>query len=138
MPETKTKFTDASVGDYIASRGSDQQRADCKELIALMKQLTGKSPRMWGPSIVGFDSYRYTYESGHSGEAPLASFAIRGRDLVVYISPTQEDQKSLLPKLGPHRMGGSCLYFKQLSNLDKVVLRKLVANSIDKLRRRYS
>ncbi|HKY98345.1 MAG TPA: DUF1801 domain-containing protein [Gemmatimonadaceae bacterium] len=138
MPETKTKFTDASVGDYIASRGSDQQRADCKELIALMKQLTGKSPRMWGPSIVGFDSYRYIYESGHSGEAPLASFAIRGRDLVVYISPTQEDQKSLLPKLGPHRMGGSCLYFKQLSNLDKVVLRKLVANSIDKLRRRYS
>jgi hypothetical protein len=138
MPETKTKFTDASVGDYIASRGSDQQRADCKELIALMKQLTGKSPRMWGPSIVGFDSYRYTYESGHSGEAPLASFAIRGRDLVVYVSPEEYDQMSLLPRLGPHRMGKSCLHFKRLDDLDRAVLRQLVANSIDKLRRRYS
>ena len=82
MAENKTQITDASVEDYIAARGSEQQRADCRELIALLKKATQQPPRMWGTSIVGFGSYRYTYESGRTGEAPLASFAIRGRDLV--------------------------------------------------------
>ena len=137
MTDTKTKFTDASVEEYIAARGNDQQRADCGELIALLRELTGKPPRMWGPSIVGFGSYRYTYESGHRGEAPLASFAIRGRDLVIYVVPEQDEEKALLAKLGPHRMKKSCLHFKQLSDLDRSVLRKLIAGSIAKLKRRY-
>jgi hypothetical protein len=80
MAENKTKFTGASVRDYIAVRANEQQRADCRELIALLKKITRQTPRMWGPSIVGFGSFRYTYDSGHSGEAPLAGFAIRGRD----------------------------------------------------------
>jgi hypothetical protein len=69
MSENKTKPTDASVEDYIVARGSEQQRADCRELIALLEQATQQPPRMWGPSIVGFGSYRYTYESGRTGEA---------------------------------------------------------------------
>jgi len=73
MPENKTKPTDASVEDYIASRANEQQRTDCRELMALLEMVTQQSPRMWGPSIVGYGSYRYTYESGRTGEAPLES-----------------------------------------------------------------
>src|SRR5262245_9749402 len=137
MAENKTKFTGASVKDYIASRASEQQRADCRELMALLQKVTRQPPKMWGPSIVGYGSYRYTYESGHSGEAPVAGFAIRGRDLVIYLAPDQDEQKVLLSRLGPHRMGKSCLYFKRLADLDTSVLRQLVVNSIAEARRRY-
>jgi hypothetical protein len=137
MAENKTKFTNGSVEDYIAARGSEQQRADCLELIALLEKITRQPPRMWGPSIVGFGSYSYTYDSGHSGEAPLAGFAIRGRDLVIYLLPEQAQQKSLLSKLGPHRMTKCCLYFKRLADLDRSVLKKLVVGSIADVKRRH-
>jgi hypothetical protein len=136
MAENKTKPTDASVEDYIASRANAQQRTDCRELMALFKRVTGKRPRMWGPSIVGYGSYPYTYESGRTGEAPLAAFAIRGRDLVVYLEAEGEKQRSLLSKLGKHRMGKVCLYFKQLADLDRSALEKLVVGSIAEVRRR--
>src|SRR5262245_33339400 len=116
--ENKTQPTDASVEAYIAARGNEQQRADSRELIALHEKVTGQPPKMWGPSIVGFGSYRYTYESGRSGEAPLAGFAIRGRELVVYLSCEEDAQKPLLARLGPHKMGKACLYFKRLADLD--------------------
>ena len=137
MAENKTKPTDASVEDYIASRANAQQSADCRELMALFKKVTGQSPRMWGPSIVGYGSYRYTYESGRTGEAPLAGFAIRGRELVVYLMTEGEEQRSLLSKLGKHRMTKACLYFKQLADLDKSALEKLVVGSVAEARRRY-
>jgi hypothetical protein len=137
MAENKTKPTNASVEDYLATRGSAQQRADSRELIALLEAVTQQPPRMWGPSIVGFGSYRYTYESGHSGEAPMAGFAIRGRDLVIYLVPELDEQKSLLPTLGPHRMGKSCLYFRRLADLDRSVLQQLVAGSVAAVKRRH-
>src|SRR5687767_434166 len=123
--------------DYIASRANEQQRTDCQELMALLKKLTQQPPKMWGPSIVGYGSYRYTYESGRTGEAPLAGFAIRARELVVYLIAEGDRQKALLAKLGKHKMGKSCLYFKQLADLDKSVLEQLVAGSIADVRRRY-
>ena len=137
MAENKTKFTDASVEDYINSRANAQQRADCHELMILFKRLTGHTPTMWGPSIVGYGSYRYTYESGRSGEAPLTGFAIRGRELVVYLVVEGEEGRSLLSRLGKHKLGKSCLYFKQVSDLDKSVLGKLVADSVAELKRRW-
>ena len=137
MAENKTKPTDASVEDYIASRASEQQRVDCKELMALLERVTRQQPRMWGPSIVGYGSYKYTYESGRTGEAPLAGFAIRGRELVVYLLAEGEKQRSLLSKVGKHKMGKACLYFKRLADLDKSVLRRLVVGSISEARRRY-
>ncbi len=137
MLENKTKFTDASVEDYIESRANDQQRTDCRELMALLEMITQQSPRMWGPSIVGYGSYRYTYESGHTGEAPLTGFAIRGRELVVYLVAESNRQKSLLSKLGKHKVTKSCLYFKQLADLDKSVLKQLVTSSVADVRRRY-
>jgi hypothetical protein len=137
MAENKTKPTNASVNEYLASRASPQQHADCLELMALFKKVTRKPPKMWGPSIVGFGSYRYTYESGRTGEAPLAGFAIRGRELVVYVSTEGRQQKALLSKVGKHRMGKYCLYFKQLADLDKAVLERLVAGSVSEMMRRY-
>jgi hypothetical protein len=137
MAKSKTNYTGASVEGYVVARGSEQQRAECQELIALLERVTKQPPRMWGPSIVGFGSYRYTYESGHSGEAPVAGFAIRGREFVIYLAPDHDEQKPLLSRLGPHRMCKSCLYFKRLADLDTSVLRQIVVNSIAEARRRY-
>lgn len=136
MTENKTKATDASVGDYIASRAQAQQGKDCHALMALLEQLTGQSAKMWGPSIVGYGSYRYIYDSGRSEEAPLIGFAIRGRELVLYLSVDSEEQQALLTRLGKHKMGKSCLYFKQLADLDSSVLEQLIAGSINELRQR--
>jgi len=137
MAENKTKPSNASVDDYIVSRANPQQQADCRELMALFKKVTRKSPRMWGPSIVGYGAYRYTYESGRSGESPLVAFAIRGRELVVYLLPGAPQERSLLAKIGKHKMGKCCLYFKQLADLDKSVLEKLIVGSIAEAGRRH-
>ena len=137
MAENKTKPTAASVEDYIASRANTQQRDDCQELMALFRKITRKSPKMWGPSIVGYGSYRYTLASGRSAEIPLASFAIRGRDLVVYVSAEGDKQKSLLSRVGKHTMGKSCLYFRKLADLDKGTLEKLVVGSLADFKRHH-
>ena len=92
---------------------------------------------MWGPSIVGYGRYRYTYESGRTGEAPVAGFAIRGREIVIYIWTGDETQRELLSRLGRHRMGKSCLYIKRLDDLDLSVLEQLVTNSAAEVRRRH-
>ena len=137
MAENKTRPTGGSVEEYIASRGNEQQQKDCAALVALLEKITGERAKMWGPSIVGFGSYRYTYESGRRGEAPLAGFAIRGRELVVYLDPGSERQKALLSGIGEHRMGKSCLYFKRLADLDGKMLEQLVAESVAAVRRRF-
>ncbi|HEX6746185.1 MAG TPA: DUF1801 domain-containing protein [Longimicrobium sp.] len=137
MAENKTRPTDASVEDYIASRASEQQRIDCQEMMALLEKVTRQQPRMWGPSIVGYGSYKYTYDSGRTGESPLAAFAIRGRELVVYLVAEGEEQESLLNKIGKHRMGKCCLYFKRFADLDRSVLEQLVVDSISEARRRH-
>ena len=136
MAENKTKPTGASVAGYIASRANEQLK-DCRELMALLKKVTRQRPTMCGPSMVGYGSYRYTYESGRTGETPLAGFAIRGRELVVHVLVKGDKQKSLLSKVGKHNMGKVCLYFKQLADLDRSVLERLVAGSIAELKRRY-
>jgi hypothetical protein len=137
VADLKTKPTGASVEDYIASRANEEQLADCKALMSICQRITRQQPRMWGPSIVGYGSYRYTYESGRSGEMCVAGFAIRGRELVVYILPDGREQEALLSKLGKHKMGKSCLYFKRLADLDKTILEQLIANSVRDVTRRY-
>jgi hypothetical protein len=137
MADNKTRPTGASVKDYIASRANERQRADVRELMALLRSITNHSPKMWGPSMVGYGSQRYAYESGRTGEVPLACFAIRGRDLVVYVYAESKKQKALLAKLGKHSMGKSCLYFRRLVDLDKSVLKQIIAGSITEFRWRY-
>jgi hypothetical protein len=137
MAETKTRPTGASVDAYLASRASPEQLTDCKAIMAMCKRITKQQPRMWGPSIVGYGSYSYTYESGHSGEACLTGFAVRGKDLVVYLLAEKPEQRELLARLGKHKMGKSCLYFRRLEHLDAKVLEALIAGSVADVKRRY-
>ncbi len=137
MAEAKTRATQDSVDDHIASRASDGQRADGQTLMALMSRVTGQAPAMWGPSIVGFGTYRYTYDSGRSGDAALTGFAIRGKELVVYLSAEAPDQAALLACLGKHKLGKACLYLKRLSEVDVAVLEQLVRGSVAEVQRRY-
>ncbi len=139
MAENKTKPTAASVEAHLTSRAaSAEQYRDCLQLMALLEKVTRQPPRMWGPSIVGYGSYSYTYESGRTGEAPLVAFAIRGRDLVVYVSVEGEKQRALLSKLGKHKMGKVCLYFRKLADLDRATFEKVVVGSIAEVRRKYA
>ena len=137
MAKTKTKPTGASVDAYLASRASPEQLADCKAVMAMCKRVTKQQPKMWGPSMVGYGSYSYKYESGHSGDAFLTGFAVRGKELVVYVVAESPEQLALLAKLGRHRMGKSCLYFKRLADLDVEVLEAIIARSVAGVRRRY-
>ncbi len=137
MAETKTKPTGASVDAYLASRASPEQLADCTAIMAMCKRVTKQQPYMWGPSIVGYGSYTYRYESGHSGDAPLAGFAVRSRELVVYLSCEDSGQAELLARLGKHKMTKCCLYIKRLADLDPKVLEALIAGSVAETRRRY-
>jgi hypothetical protein len=138
VAEAKTKATKASVDEYLASRASAEQLADCKALMAMFKRVTKQPAKMWGPSIVGYGSYSYRYESGHSGECALAGFAIRGRELVVYLAPEMSERRALLSRLGKHKTGKSCLYFKRLADLDATVLESLVVGCIAETKRRHT
>ena len=137
MAETKTKPTGASVDEYLASRASPEQLADCKAIMAMCKRVTKQQPKMWGPSMVGYGSYTYTYESGHSGDAFLTGFAVRGKELVVYLMAESSEQVDRLARLGRHKMGKSCLYLRRLADVDVTVLEALIAESVAGIRRRY-
>jgi len=137
MAQTKTKPTGVSVDAYLASKASSEQLADCKAIMAMCKRVTKEQPRMWGPSIVGYGRYTYTYESGRSGDTCLVGFAVRGKELVVYVLAESPGQLDLLSRLGKHKMGKSCLYFKRLADLDAKVLEALIAQSVAEIRQRY-
>jgi Domain of unknown function (DU1801) len=137
MPEAKTKPTSASVEDYLLSKASVEQMADCKALMAMLKKVTKHDPTMWGPSIVGYGSYHYKYASGRTGESCLTGFAVRGKELVVYLVAETAEQQALLSRLGEHKMGKACLYFKRLADLDAKVLAALVSASVAEVKRRH-
>jgi hypothetical protein len=137
MAENKTKPTNASIDAYLAARASAEQLKDCKAIMAICKRATRQPPKMWGPSMVGYGSYSYKYESGHAGESFLAGFAIRGKELVVYLLANSPAQRKLLARLGKHKMTKSCLYLKRLADVDAKVLEALVAGSVAGVKRRY-
>lgn len=138
MPESKTQPSAASVEEYLAAKASPEQLADCKALMALLKKVTKQAPKMWGPSIVGYGSYSYRYESGRTGESCLTGFAVRGKELVVYLIAESPEQQALLSRLGKHKMGKACLYFKRLADLDTQVLETLIAESVAETARRHT
>ena len=137
MAEPKTLPTQRSVAAYIDALPDAQQRADCRALVTLMRRVTGAEPVMWGPSIVGFGSYRYVYASGRSGDWPLTGFAPRGGALSVYVMDGFEQRAALLARLGPHKTGKSCLYVKSLAGLDRALLESLLVDSVRVMRARY-
>mgnify|MGYP006214585959 CR=1 FL=1 len=131
MPaEPKTKPTDASVADFIAAVENPVRRADAEVIRVMLEEVTGETPVMWGPSIVGFGRYRYTYASGRSGDWPVIGFSPRKNDLTLYIMPGFEGFADLMAKLGKHKTGKSCLYLKTLADVDPKVLRQLIDGSV--------
>lgn len=137
MAEPKTRETDADVGAYIDGIENDTQRADARALAAMMAEITGEPPRMWGASMVGFGRYRYRYASGREGEWFRVGFAPRKRDLTLYIMAGFGDYEALLARLGKHKTGKSCLYIKRLSDVDPAALRALVEASVAWMAQKY-
>jgi hypothetical protein len=135
MAENKTKQTKVSPTAFIATVTNAQQRKDSKELIAMMRTITGEPPKMWGPSIVGFGTFRYVYASGREGEICLTGFSPRTPSLVLYIGAALQDT-SLMSRLGKYKTGKGCLYIKTLDDIDRNVLRDLIAKAVDDTRRR--
>jgi hypothetical protein len=137
MSVLKTRPTKVSPASHIAAIANEEQRRDARTLVALLRRVTKQSPKMWGPTIVGFGTYHYKYASGHEGDSAVAGFAVRGRELVVYIAESFEGRDALLAKLGPHRTGKVCVYMKRLANVDLKVLEKLVVKSVADTKSRY-
>lgn len=129
MAELKTQRTRASVAEFLGRTPDRARRRECRTLIAMMRGVTGAPPRMWGPSIVGFGRYRYTYPSGRTGEWFLTGFSPRKRDLTIYIMAGPARYRALLRQLGPHKTGQSCLYLRSLADVNMRVLKRLVRES---------
>jgi hypothetical protein len=134
MAELKTKENDASVQAYIDAIGDDARRADCEAVMALMSEVTGEEPAMWGDSIVGFGSYHYRYESGREGDWMLTGFSSRKQNLTLYIMSGFSRFDELMDRLGKFKTGKSCLYLKRLEDIDREVLRELITESVGYLR----
>jgi hypothetical protein len=126
MAELKTKKTQTSVAEFLAGVADEQRRADAETVCALMKDVTGAEPVMWGSSIVGFGTYHYVYATRREGDWPAVGLSPRKQNLTVYISAGFDGYADLLRRLGNHSTGKSCLYVKRLSDVDMDVLRQLV------------
>jgi hypothetical protein len=135
MAELKTKPTDDSVDAFLAGIPDETRRKDCLTLLKIMKKVTRARPKMWGPSIVGFGSYHYKYESGREGDWFLVGFSPRKRDLSLYIMAGVERYGALLKKLGKHKTGKACLYVSKLADIDLTVLEQLLRESVARLKK---
>ena len=135
MAEAKTKKTNASVKDFLNKIEDEERRKDCFAVAKMMEEITGDKPKMWGPSIVGFGSYHYKYASGHEGDWPISAFSPRKKDLTIYIMPGFQESAELLEALGKHTTGKSCLYIKRLSDIHLPTLKKLIKESVKKMRK---
>jgi len=130
MAELKTKQTDQSVQKFLNDIPDPVKRKDSKTVAAMMSEISGYKPKMWGPSIVGFGSYHYKYASGQEGDWPLICFSPRKQNLTLYVLSGSDDENELLRKLGKHTTGKSCLYIKQLSDVDLPTLKTLMQKCV--------
>lgn len=136
--DVKTKPTAVSVKDFIARVENPVRRKDAETALAMYKAITGVAPKMWGPSIVGYGSYHYKYESGREGDMCAAGFSPRASSMVFYVMGgglTETDP--LLQRLGKHKYGKSCLYVNKLSDVDVGVLGQIIAKSWAYMKKTY-
>jgi hypothetical protein len=130
VAENKTKPTQVSVAKTVDAVPDETRRADARRLVRIMEEATGEKPKMWGPSIIGFGTHHYRYESGREGDTPLAGFSPRKRACVLYGLLGVDGSDKLLAKLGKFTTGKGCLYLKKLADVDEQVLRELIARSV--------
>jgi hypothetical protein len=136
MAANKTKPTGTSAAAFVDAITEQARRTDAKALIKLMSKATGEKAKMWGPSIIGFGTYHYQYESGREGDTVLVGFSPRKAALVLYGITAAEKAGSLLSKLGSHKTGKGCLYIKKLSDIDQNALEQLIVRSVAERRKR--
>ena len=129
MADIQTKVNEASVEEFLNKVENEQKRKDCFEIIQIMKQVTEKEPKMWGPAIIGFGSYHYKYQSGREGDMPQIAFSPRKQNLTLYIGVGDNTENPLLKKLGKYTTGKGCLYIKKLTDVDRNVLQQLIIDS---------
>jgi|SRR5436190_499509 len=132
----KTHATTASVEGFIDKQEKEEVRDDCRALMKLMHELTGEQPHMYGPTIIGFGTYHYTYASGHEGDAPLLAFSPRKPELVIYLYAA-EVEPELMAKLGKHKATKGCVYVKRLDDIDIDVLKTLLKKTIALVKKTY-
>ncbi len=138
MAENKTKPTQASVGAFLEALSDEQKKKDCFLLLERIKDITGEKPVLWGPSIIGFGSYHYKYDTGREGDMILTGFSPRAQNISIYIMAGFERYPQLMKKLGKYRTGKSCLYVKRLSDIDLDVLMDLVSASYEHMNAKYN
>lgn len=132
MAETKTKPTKVSVKQFIAAVPNDTRRADAETLLKLFEKVTGWKSQMWGPTIIGFGKYTYTYDSGHSADMCVTGFSPRGAALSIYggLYPQQPEAQAILKTLGKHKSSKACVYINKLEDVDLKVLEKYLKAGI--------
>jgi hypothetical protein len=137
MAKNKTSETSLNVDDFVNNIIDEKKRKDCFELISLLKNQTRLEPKMWGPSIIGFGSHHYKYESGREGDSPNIAFSPRASSIAIYLSGNFENRDTLLEKFGKHKTDKGCVHIKTLTDIDKNILNQMIANHIKHIEEIY-
>jgi Domain of unknown function (DU1801) len=139
--DLKTKATEVSVADFIAAVPDQRRRDEAAVIDALHRKVTGLEPKLWGPSIIGYGSYNYKYDSGREGTMCRAGFSPRKAAMTLYLMGNYCDRQAeadeLFARLGKHSTGKSCLYIKKLADVDLEVLQRLIKISWDTMNAQY-
>jgi len=136
MATAKTTETTKSVLSFIKSIADKQRQIDCVTITDIMTDASGFEPKMWGPSIIGFGSYHYVYDSGHEGDAPLVGFSPRKSEFALYIA-NFEGKEDLLKKFGKHKTAKACVYVKKVEDINVDILKKLIKGSVKHTKEKY-
>lgn len=137
MAKIKTAPTTVKVTEFLDAIDDDKKRAEAYTLLDMFKQITRMEPVMWGPSIIGFGTYHYKYDSGREGDMLMTGFSPRAQNFSLYCMPGFDQAQGLLEKLGKYKTGKSCLYIKRLDDVDTGVLKKLIKRDFDQMVKKY-
>ena len=137
MAENKTQATEADVSGFVANVEPERRRTDSERLLDIFAEVTGYEPKMWGPSMIGYGSYHYKYDSGREGDFLATGFSPRKANLSLYIMPGYQDYQPILDRLGKHKLGKSCLYINKLDDVDEDVLKELIRTGLDDLNKKW-
>jgi len=133
MAQNKTQPIDQDVTAFLNAVTPERRQLDARRLDQIFREITGFAPKLWGPSIIGYGSYHYTYASGRQGDSLATGFSPRKAALSVYIMPGYADFGDILARLGKHKMGKSCLYINKLADVDEAALRDLIRAGLQNL-----
>lgn len=136
MAELNNTETAVNVKDFLNKVADEEIRKDSEKISLLMEKATGEKAKMWGASIVGFGSHHLKYESGRELDSMEIGFSPRKQNLTLYLSDISSLDENLLSQLGRHKLGKGCLYFKRLSDVNEIVLEKLIEQTVENIRRK--